>query len=217
MLPRKRILAFAGVLAVATAFWASDWTVLAADHLDPPARTDPAVDSTPDKAADIADVYLWHSDTDVIVAVTFAGPSSAALPATYDRDVLFTINISNAGFPTDAEVQIRYRFAQDPNGNWGVQVTGLPDSPAPLVGPVEQNLTRNGIMVRAGLFDDPFFFDLQGFRDTKSMGSLMIRNDRNFFAGLNDTGIVVQIPIPMIKGSAPLNVWVTSARFGGQL
>ena len=28
---------------------------MAADHLDPPARTDPSVDSTPDRAADIAD------------------------------------------------------------------------------------------------------------------------------------------------------------------
>ena len=153
----------------------------------------------------------------MVIAVTFAGPSDASLPATYDRDVLFTINISNAGFPTDPEIQIRYRFGQDANGNWGVQVTGLPDSTDPLVGPVEQNLTRNGILARAGLFDDPFFFDLQGFRDTKSTGNLSIRNDRNFFAGLNDTGFVVQIPIPMIKGSAPLNVWVTTARFGGQI
>ena len=63
MRPLKRSLALAGLLAAATAFWASDWTVLAADHLDPPARTDPAVDATPDKAADIADVYmLEHED-----------------------------------------------------------------------------------------------------------------------------------------------------------
>jgi hypothetical protein len=213
----RRSMAVAGALAVATAFWASDWTVLAADHLDPPARTDPAVASTPDKAADIADVYMWSTGTDLVIAVTFAGPSAANLPATYDRDVLYTINISNAGLPTDPEIQIRYQFGQDANGNWGVQVTGLPDGPAPLSGPVEQTLTRSGMQIRAGLYDDPFFFDLQGFRDTKSTGNLMIRNDRNFFAGLNDTGIVVEIPIPLVKGTANLNVWVTSARFGGQL
>ena len=215
--PSKRSLALAGLLAAATAFWATDWTVLAADHLDPPARTDPAVDSTPDKAADIADVYMWHTDTDVVIAVTFAGPSSATLPATYDRDVLFTINISNAGLPTDPEIQVRFRFGQDANGNWGIQLTGLPDAPDPLVGAVEQTLTRNGMLIRAGLYDDPFFFDLQGFRDTKSTGNLSIRNDRNFFAGLNDTAIVLQFPIPLVKGTAPLNVWVTTARFGGQI
>jgi hypothetical protein len=215
--PLKRSLAFAGVLAAATAFWATDWTVLAADHLDPPARTDPAVDSTPDKAADIADIYLWSTGTNVVLALTFAGPSAASLPATYDRDILYTVNISNAGFPTDPEIQIRFRFGQDANGVTGIQLTGLPDSPDPLVGPVEQTLSRNGILVRAGLYDDPFFFDLQGFRDTKATGHLSFRNDRNFFAGQNDTAIVFQFPIGMLRGTAPLNVWVTTARFGGQI
>lgn len=217
MQPLKRSLAFAGVLAAATAFWATDWTVLAADHLDPPARTDPAVDSTPDKAADIADIYLWSTGTNVVLALTFAGPSAASLPATYDRDILYTVNISNAGFPTDPEIQIRFRFGQDANGVTGIQLTGLPDSPDPLVGPVEQTLSRNGILVRAGLYDDPFFFDLQGFRDTKATGHLSFRNDRNFFAGQNDTAIVFQFPIGMLRGTAPLNVWVTTARFGGQI
>jgi hypothetical protein len=216
--PLKRSLALAGMLAAATAFWATDWRVLAADHLDPPARTDPAVDSTPDKAADIADIYLWHSDTDVVLALTFAGPSAANAAGTYDRDVLYTINISNAGFPTDPEIQIRFRFAQDANGNTGIQLTGLPDSPAdPLVGPVEQTLTRGGMLIRAGLYDDPFFFDLQGFRDTRSTGTLMFRKERNFFAGQNDTAIVLQFPIGLVRGTAPLNVWVTTARFGGQI
>jgi hypothetical protein len=216
--PLKRSFAFAGVFAVATAFWAADWNALAADHLDPPARTDPAVDSTPDKAADIADVYAFTSGPNVVLAVTFAGPSAANLPATYDRDVLYTINVSNAGLPTDAEIQIRWRFGLDPSGNVGVQVLGLPDSPTTaLEGPVEQTLSRNGILVRAGLYDDPFFFDLQGFRDSKSTGNLSIRNDRNFFAGQNDTAIVIQIPLDMIRGSAVLNIWATTARFGGQL
>src|SRR5919112_538466 len=55
-----------------------------ADHLDPPSRTDPAVDSTPDRPADIADVYAWHTDKSLIIALTFAGPQATSLPATYD-------------------------------------------------------------------------------------------------------------------------------------
>ena len=191
--------------------------MLAADHFDPPSRTDPGVDSTPDAAADIADVYLWHTDTDVMIAVTFAGPASPTKPAIYDRDILYTINISNAGFPSDAEIRVQFRFGQDANGNWGIQLFGLPDGPAALVGPVEQTLTRSGMLIRAGLYDDPFFFDLQGFKDTKATGNLSIRNDRNFFAGMNDTGIVLQFPMALVKGTSPLNVWVTTARFGGQI
>jgi hypothetical protein len=204
------------VALIAVAFWGSDWAVRAADHFDPPARTDPLVAATPDKAADIADIYTWQTTDSVVIALTFAGPQAANLPATYDPDVLYTINISNADFPTDAEIQIRFKFGRD-GQNVGVQVDGLPDGGGPLIGPVEQTLSRNGILVRAGLYDDPFFFDLQGFKDSKATGNLSISKDRNFFNGQNDTAMVLQIPTAMLKGSATLNMWATTARFAGQL
>lgn len=205
-------------LLVSTALcgWAVDWTALAADHLDPPARTDPAVDTRPDRAADIADVYVWHTAEVLVIALTFAGPAPGAMPGTYDRDVLYTINISNANGPTDAEVQIRFRFGQD-GANSGVEVTGLPDGGGPLVGPVEQTLSRNGILVRTGLYDDPFFFDLQGFKETGATGTLAFNRNRSFFTGQNDTAMVIQIPRSRIETGNILNIWATSARVGGQL
>jgi hypothetical protein len=209
-------LAVAGVLALTTsALLGLQWRANAADHLDPPARTDPAVDTLPDTAADIADLYVWHTAENLIMAFTFAGPQPANAPPNYDRDVLYTINISNAGFPTDAEVQIRFRFGQD-GANSGVEVSGLPDGGPPLVGPVEQTLSRNGMLVRAGLYDDPFFFDLQGFRETRATGNLSFVNTRSFFTGQNDTAIVIQIPRSRIDTGQELNLWVTTARFGGQ-
>jgi hypothetical protein len=204
------------VALVAAAFWGSDWTVRAADHFDPPARTDPLVAATPDKAADIADIYTWQTGDSVVIVLTFAGPQSATLPATYDPDVLYTINISNADFPTDAEIQIRFKFGKD-GQNVGVEVDGLPDNGGPLIGPVEQTLSRNGILVRAGLYDDPFFFDLQGFKDSKATGNLSISKDRNFFNGQNDTAMVLQIPTAMLNKGQVLNMWATTARFAGQL
>ena len=62
------------------------------------------------------------------------------MPPTYDRDVLYTINISNRNSPTDPEVQIRFRFGKDAQNNTGVEISGLPDGGAPLVGPVETRL-----------------------------------------------------------------------------
>ena len=206
------------VMLAAAGFWATaDWRARAADHLDPPARTDPAVDSTPDKAADIADVYVWQTaDNNLVIAMTFAGPQGTTLPATYDRDMLYTINISNAGLPTDAEVQIRFRFGKD-GASTGVEVSGLPDGGAPLVGPVEQTLTRGAILVRAGLYDDPFFFDLQGFKDSRSTGTLAFDKSRNFFAGQNLTAMVIQLPAGLVSKGDVLNIWATTARFGGQI
>ena len=214
----KRAVGIAGLLsAAALALTTTERQAIAADHLDPPNRTDPAFDTTPDRSADIADIYAWHTADNLIMALTFAGPNPGSLPATYDRDILYTINISNAGSPTDAEVSIRFRFGQD-GSKYGVEISGLPDGGAPLVGPVEQTLTRNGILARAGLYDDPFFFDLQGFRETRSTGTLSFVSSRSFFTGQNDTAMVLQIPRRFVEnGSNQINIWVTSARIGGQL
>lgn len=191
----------------------------AADHLDPPSRTDPANDSTPDRAADIADVFAWHTDTSVNLALTFAGPQATNLPATYDPNVLYTINVSNASPRTTPDFPIRVRFGAGSGANeFGVQVSGLPGVTGTIEGPVETDLVKDGVRVRAGLFDDPFFFDLQGFRDTRSTGTLSFDNQRDFFAGQNLTAIVISIPRDRIENGANLvDIWATTARFGGQL
>jgi len=207
----------AAILLAGGGLVAVDRGVFAADHLDPPARTDPDADTIPDKAADIADVYAWHTPTHLIVAVTFAGPQATSLPASYDRDMLYTINISNDEVGFTPEFKIEYRFGQNGTAN-GVRFSGVPGATGPIEGPVETNLQQGPVTVRAGLFDDPFFFDLQGFRATRSTGALSFRSDRNFFDGQNLTAVVVQLPRSAVEnGANPLRIWATSARFGGQI
>ena len=200
-------------------FYVSGAGLVAADHLDPPGRTNPANDTTPDKAADIADVFAWHTATDVNLVLTFAGPQATNLPATYDPNVLYTINVSNAAPRTTPNIPIEVRFGQGSGSNtFGVQVKGLPGVTGAIEGAVETDLAKDGVRVRAGLFDDPFFFDLQGFRDTLSTGTLSFNNQRDFFAGQNLTAIVISIPRDRIEnGSNLVDVWATTARFGGQL
>lgn len=192
-------------------------TSQAADHLDSPTRTDPAFDATPDRPADIADIYAWHTPTDIVLALTFAGPNPANQGGTYDRDVLYAINISNDGDPTTTEIPIRIRFGFDAQNHPGVQVTGLPGNTT-ITGPVEETLAANNILVRAGLFDDPFYFDLQGFRETRSTGTLAFNNKRDFFAGQNDTAVVIQIPRSQIVNNTQLlHIWSAASRLGGNL
>ena len=205
-------------LAIPLALLSADGLAPAADHLDAPARTDPAVDPNPDIAADIADVYAWHTPEFVNVALTFSGPAPANNPGDYDRDVLYTINISNEGAATDAEFPIEIRFGQNGAVN-GVQLKNVPGAASAVIeGPVETDLVSGGVTARAGLFDDPFFFDVEGFRETRATGTLSIRNDRNFFAGKNITGIVIQIPRAALEnGTHPIDFWTTTARFGGNI
>ncbi len=204
-------------LATAAILFAPGVGIIAADHLDPPARTDPAMDSTPDRAADIADIYAWHTDTSVVLALTFSGPQATNQPATYDPNVLYSINVSNTAPRTTTDIPIQFRFGTGAMNQFGIRVTGLPGVTGAIEGSVETTLEKDGVKVRAGLFDDPFFFDLQGFRDTLNTGTLSFRSNRDFFAGQNLTAVVIEIPKDRIETGMPLDVWGATARFGGQL
>ncbi len=216
----KRLFAVASAaLALSGAVLWPGHGILAADHLDPPARTDILFDSTPDKPADIADVFAWHTATTTVFVVTFAGPVATTLPAFYDRDVLYKINISNTDATTTPNIPITVKFGKGANANqFGVQISGIPGVNGAIVGPVDSTLVKDGVTARAGLFDEPFFFDLQGFKDTVATGHLAFNNKRNFFAGQNDTAIVIEIPSDRLNNAGHvLNIWATTARFGGQI
>jgi Domain of unknown function (DUF4331) len=214
-------LAGAALLSVPLVFQFAAQPGDAADHLDPPARTDPAADSRPDPASDIADIYAFHDANRVVMILTFAGPGAATAPATYDPNVRYRINVSNAGSRTTTEFPIDIQFGRDTavaGAPFGVRVRGVPGVVGDITGPVESTISRDGVRVRAGLFDDPFFFDLQGFRDTQSTGTLSFRNNRDFFAGTNLTAVVIEIPrARLANGTNPLDIWAETARLGGQL
>ena len=106
---RRLLLGGALALSVAAGLLVAGRQGHAADHLDPPARTDPAVDMIPDKAADITDIYAWHTAAFLIIALNFSGPQATTLPGAYDRDVLYTLNISNDNQPTTSEFPIEIR------------------------------------------------------------------------------------------------------------
>ncbi|MCW1381480.1 hypothetical protein OLX02_01455 [Novosphingobium sp. KCTC 2891] len=189
-----------------------------ADHLDPPTRTDAGFDTTPDVPADIADVFAWHSNGTVKIAMTFAGPVATTAPSYYDRDVLYKIHISTKAPGTTDEFTIKARFGKGAGANdWGVRFEGVPGV-GTIEGPVETNLEKDGVKARAGLFDEPFFFDLIGFRETRSFGQVRIRNNRNFFDGQNDTAVVFEIPDANFGGDvSQLEFWGQTLRFGGNL
>ncbi len=221
MLSRSKFAAGIGALALAggALLFVPGQIALSADHLDPPARTDPAVDTTPDTPADIADIYAFSDATNAYFAVSFAGPQAPGVAAFYDRDVLYTLNVSTSPPATSADVTVRWRFGPATNGTGsGISVENLPGVNGSLVGPVESILSKDGVRVYAGLRDDPFFFDLQGFRDTRSSGTLRFDKTRNFFAGKNDTIVIFEIPKSRLGGNAnSIETWTTTARLGGQL
>ena len=187
---------------------------LGADHFDSPSRTDPFVagrTTRADIAADIADVFAFYDATNVYFAVTFHNVGS------YDRDLVHGLNISTTAPATSADIAIRWRYGPATNGTGsGVSIENLPGVNGPLVGPVESILSKDGVRAYAGMRDDPFFFDLQGFRETRSMNTLRFVNTRNFFRNANGLVLIIEVPRSRL-GNGPLDINATTARFGGLL
>jgi len=212
-------LAGASALAAGAALVVTGAPNYAADHLDPPGRVDPSVDPTADLAADIADVFAWHGPGTVRLAVTFGGPNNANLPAFYDRDVLYKLLISTAPPDDTPEFTISVRFGQGAGPNeHGVRIEGIPGVTGAIEGPVETVLFKDGVRARAGLHDDPFFFDARGLRESRTTGQIRFNNTRDFFAAQNDTAFVIEVPRERFAGgNGVIKLWATTVRFGGQI
>lgn len=188
----------------------SPMTVQAADHTDPP-----AVSVNP--AADIADFYAYHRGTGanqtLVTVLTFAGLQApmAGQTGTYDPNVLYAIHIDNDG-DNKPNTTIYARFGKNRNDQWGIQVINLPGEAGPLVGEVEKTIDGTNSKVFAGLRDDPFFFDLQGFTTTATTGTLSFDSTRDTFKGTNVTAIVLEMPMSAALGAGTsLQVWATTA------
>jgi len=196
---------------------------LSADHFDPPLRTDPrpGFDPTPDRLADIADVFAFYDATNVYLSLTVHtrdATSTSPLSDIYDRDVLYALNVSTDTNPATTEVPIRFRFGPATNGTgFGVRYENLPGLSGNLDCRVEQlDCQSGGVRAYAGLRNDPFFFDLQGFRETTAMGTLRFNPNRDFFGGKNILTVVLQIPRASLNTNQ-ISVWGASSRLGGQL
>jgi hypothetical protein len=185
---------------------------LAADHAEAPT-------SAADPAADIADLYAWTSgDGELSVVLTYAGLTAAVQDGgkpTYDADIVYGIHI-DADFDHVPDTDIWIRFGQNSDGEWGMQATGIPGTNGVLTGAAGDALEDGGSWAWAGIADDPFFFDLTGFQDTVSTGTLMF-SGADSLAGTNVTAITLQFPYESIVGEdGKLQIWATSGRKGGE-
>lgn len=184
-------------------------SVRAADHSEAPG-------TRADQPADIADVFAWHDNAanKLVGVITFAGletPSKSR--GTFDENVLYSFNIDNDGdFVSDIDVLVS--FTRDSRGKWWMHVVDLPGSSSAIASPVNRPFDiGDGRHVFAGLRDDPFFFDLEGFRATLQTGTLSFDGTRDSVAGLNATAIVLEMDLSAaLDGGTMLNVWATTAR-----
>ncbi len=164
----------AALSLVATA--APTW---AADHNDP-VRVQATGTTSGDPAADIADIFAYYrgptgKPTSIVLTLTWRVDPLYELE--FDPSVRYGIHIDNdasfanlaeaRGVGMDAEYDIWIWFGKKKGteNDWGVYLENVPGlGGKKMAGDVGKVLKpAPGVQVMAGLADDPFFFDLDGF------------------------------------------------------
>ncbi|MCH9687886.1 MAG: DUF4331 domain-containing protein [Deltaproteobacteria bacterium] len=206
--------------------------VTAADHGDSPMAAANA-------AADIADFYAWETSRGTVAAViTFAAGIAPGGDPLYDDSILYTIHIDNTADPAEvpfwqdngndnaSDIQILVRFGQNNVGDWGVQLVDVPGSDDVMVGPVGEDIVSGAATAVAGMYDDPFFFDGDGFNATIAalidpteaadvMFSGLGGDAVDTFAGTNTMAIVVEFDAAIAAGAKDntyIQMWATTGQ-----
>ena len=184
----------------------------AADHLDAPAVTT-------DGRFDINDVYAFPKGPDTVLALTVNPAAGVLSPTTFasspgdsyefaidtDGDAVEDkiLRITATRPRRDDGQRLRLFMVDAATGRKSLLGTGDSNTNIPL---------SNGGWLFGGLTDDPFFFDLQAFRDqVGGAGGTRMFCDANtvdFFAGFNATTIVIQMPSwELDSDDGIFNVW----------
>ncbi len=208
-LPKSISLLVVGLVGVA-AF------VLAADHFDSPiARFD--------VRTDITDVYAFRSPADadnlvVSMNVTSFSHGAAPLPL-FSNDARYNIHVDNTGdYIADATVTFTFSGISPQEftaSGLGADITG----DVTASGAVPNVVTSGPISLFCGPRDDPFFFDLDGFKKFVSgpyipaagLRDASMGAPADFFAGRNVGSIIVELPIVALTGAANSNTGIIRA------
>ncbi len=174
----------------------------AADHLDAPGVK-------ADGRTDINDVYAFQSpsNADNTVLIMTVNPLAGVVSGTtFHPDAKYRFNIDDNGdAKADTEIEVKFgKVNKDGRQEIEVELEGK-HREIEAEGRVGKELrfARTG-RVMAGTFDDPFFFDLDGFRNNFQF------TGTNFFTGLNVSAIVVEVPSRLL-GKGGIGVWATTS------
>jgi hypothetical protein len=204
----------------------------AADHLDAAGLTSPGGDGR----LDITDVYAFQSpanskNTVLIMAVN---PAAGGIsPTTFHPKATYEFLIDeNGDAKPDTEIEIDFGKVKNGKQEVELELEG-PSVEAEAEGKTGRNIEikveaddndngddDDGLSVgtlRADLFDDPFFFDLNAFLQVVTGPRTFCDGAQfNFFEGLNVSAIVVELPSDLL-GPSNIGVWARTVLDGKQI
>lgn len=178
----------------------------AADHRDSPL-------TTADPAADINDVYAFvnPNDADEVILVATVLPVANA-NSRFSDAVSYRFNISNGSDGGDTTITCTF-----PEEATRVLCRNEGDT-LYAEGNLGEIVDADELRVFAGLRDDPFFFDLDAFNETRNtLVPAFTDPGVNFFAGLNTLSIVLGVSRDRLTddgASSTLKVYASTERTG---
>jgi hypothetical protein len=195
---KRQALTVIGAGALVTASLVAALSVGASDHLDAPGVK-------ADGRTDINDVYAFQSPVDpanAVLVMTVNPLAGLQSGTTFHPKAKYFFNIDNDGDAVeDTVVKVQFgTVGKDGRQKMHVDISG-PNGSAAGNGAVGEafSIARGG-RATAGTYDDPFFFDLDGFKHGFAF------DGTDFFAGLNVSAIVVEVPRSLL-GSGTVGVW----------
>ncbi len=185
----------------------------AADHLDAPGLTSPGGDTR----LDINDLYAFADNNNTTFIMTVNPLAGVLNDGSFHPDASYEFRVDANG---DAKSNFSYRITFEGSGsNQEILVRRVPGKGGSAVqgrGQVGQDIAlADGGMLRAGIYDDPFFFDLNAFLGANGR-TFCDGNQEDFFAGLNVSAIVLEIPSSNL-GSQNVGVWARTELNGDQI
>jgi hypothetical protein len=208
-----------GVVMIAFAVGLAALPTRAADHLDAPGVK-------ADGRTDINDVYAFRSPTNsantvLIMTVNPAAGVFTNSPTTFHPNATYEFLIDgNGDAKPDTEIEIDFGKVKDGGvQNVEVEIDG-PHREVEAEGRTGRTIRiSGGGKLRAGVFDDPFFFDLAAFNAGGAFcpGAGGPNSGINFFLGLNVSAIVLEVPSAWLDSDSNIGVWARTVLGGNQI
>lgn len=171
----RGVAALGAVLALS----ATSAPTLAADHNDP-VRVQATGTTTGDPAPDIADIFAYYrgptgNPDSIVLALTWR--VDPIYEVTFDPSIRYGIHVDadasfsnlaearGVGMSAEHDIWIWFGKKKGTINEWGVYLENVPGLGGKKVAGDVGKILRPapGVRVMAGLADDPFFFDLDGF------------------------------------------------------
>ena len=189
-------------------------TVWASDHSETPLLIQDDFASV-----DLSDLYLFTSpeNPDNVVFVLTLNPGAGqTVPAPFRRRAKYNLLLDRNGDAKE-DARIRFLFSEpDENGRQVVKLRGVGLKGLRGQGRTGEDIElKKGVRLHAGWFDDPFFFDREGYAGEGGR-SLCDGSAADSFARADVAAIVLEMPKSRLRSSS-VGVWARTRAAGNQV